>query len=123
MTLNGYSTRSVNILRILVACAPAIMALAVAVKKDLTKEETFYTNALVIHGAAMIAASNSAYLARIGIYTGAYVIVALPKLLRVDNKYIEMLMRVGVLVLYAIYWYRGIFDSATLTNFRWSFWH
>lgn len=123
MTLNGYSTRSVNILRILVACAPAIMALAVAVKKDLTKEETFYTNALVIHGAAMIAASNSAYLARIGIYTSPYVIVALPKLLRVENKYVEMLMRVGVLLLYAIYWYQGIFDSATLANFRWSFWH
>lgn len=92
-------------------------------KNDLTSEETFYTNALVIHGAAMIAASNSAYLARIGIYTSPYVIVALPKLLRVENKYVEMLMRVGVLALYAVYWYIGISGSESLCNFRWSFAH
>lgn len=122
MTLNEYSTRSVNVLRILVACAPAVMALAVGMKKnDLTKEETFYTNALVVHGAAMIAASNSAYLARIGIYTGPFVCVALPKLLRVQNKYIEMLMRVGVLVLYSVYWYIGISGSSSLNTFRWVF--
>lgn len=124
MTLNEYSARSVNILRILAACAPAVMALAVGMKKnDLTKEETFYTNALVIHGAAMIAASNSAYLARIGIYTSPFVCVALPKLLRVQNKYIEMLLRVGVLALYAVYWYIGISGSESLCNFRWSFAH
>lgn len=124
MTLNAYSARSVNVLRILVACAPAVMALIVdLINKDLTKEQTFYTNALVMHGAAMIAASSSAYLARIGIYTSPYVIIGLPKLLRVKNKYVEMLMRVGVLALYAIYWYQGIFDSATLANFKWSFGH
>lgn len=121
MTLNAYAVRSVNVLRILVACAPAVMVLAVSLKKDLTKEDTLYTNALVIHGAAMIAASNSAYLARIGIFTSPYVIVALPKLLRVQNKYIEMLMRVGVLALYAVYWYIGISGSSSLNTFRWVF--
>ncbi len=123
MVLNNYALKSVNVLRILVACAPAAMALAVSLKKELTQEETFYTNALVVHGAAMIAASNSAYLARIGIYTSPYVAVALPKLLRVENKYIEMLMRVGVLILYAIYWYIGVSGSESLSNFRWSFAH
>ena len=123
MELNNYATKSVNVLRILVACAPAAMALAIAVKKELTEEETFYTNALVMHAAAMLAASNSAYLARIGIYTSPYVALALPKLLRVENKYVEMLMRVGVLALYAVFWYIGIYDSYALSDFKWVFSH
>lgn len=116
--LTYYAARSVNVLRIMVACAPAVMCLFVNLKKEMTAEDTFYTNAMVVHGAAMIAASNSAYLARIGIYTSPFVIVALPKMLRTENKYIEMLMRVGTLVLYGIFWYVEVSGSPDLNNFR-----
>lgn len=116
--LTSYAARSVNVLRIMVACAPAVMCLFVNLKKEMTAEDTFYTNAMVVHGAAMIAASNSAYLARIGIYTGPFVVVALPKMLRTENKYVEMLMRVGTLVLYGIFWYVEVSGSPDLNNFR-----
>lgn len=116
--LTSYAARSVNVLRIMASCAPAVLCLTINIKKELTAEETFYTNAMVIHGAAMIAASNSAYLARIGIYTSPFVVVALPKMLRVENKYVEMLMRVGTLVLYGIFWYVEVSGSPDLNNFR-----
>lgn len=99
----------------------AAAALILNANKELDEEQTFCINGLIINAAAMIAASNSAYLARIGIYTSPYVIVALPKLLRVENKYVEMLMRVGVLVLYSVYWYIGISGSSSLNTFRWVF--
>lgn len=119
--LNTYATKSVNVLRIMVACAPAIMILILYLGKELTEEQTFFTNALVMHAAAMLAASNSAYLARIGIYTSPYVVMALPKMLRVKNKYVESLMRIGVLVLYAIFWFTDISGSDSMSNFRFSF--
>lgn len=116
--LTTYAARSVNVLRIMVSCAPAVLCLTINIKKEMTAEDTFYTNAMVAHGAAMIAASNSAYLARIGIYTGPFVVVALPKMLRVENKYVEMLMRIGTLVLYGIFWYVEVSGSPDLNNFR-----
>ena len=116
----SYNTRSVNVLRIMVACAPAIICIVMKLPKTMTEEDTFYTNAMVMHAAAMIAASNSAYLARISIFTSPYVVVGLPKMVRIENKYVETLLRVGIIVLYGIYWYIDISGSDALNNFRWS---
>lgn len=118
MVMNSYATNSVNILRIAVSCAPAVTAIALHFGKEYTKEDTFYTNALVVHGAAMIAASNSTYLARIGIFTSPFVIVGLPKLIRMKNKYVEILVRAGIIVLYGIYWYIEISGSSSLNNYQ-----
>lgn len=118
-TLTAYATTTVNVLRILVACAPGIFCLIIYWKKELTKEQTFYINALIIHGAAMVAASSSAYLARICIYTSPFLPVAIPKLIRMDNKLLESVLRIGMVVLYAAYWYIGISGSKDLNNFRW----
>ena len=117
--LNTYATTTVNILRILVAAAPAILCLIIYWKKELTREQAFYINALIIHGAAMIAASNSAYLARIGIYTSPFLPIAIPKLVRLKNKRVEFLFRVGIILLYAVYWYVGISGSESMRYFRW----
>lgn len=114
-----YATTSVNTLRILVACAPAIVCLVLYSNKNLTKEQTFYMNSLVIHAAAMVAASNSAYLARIGIYTTPFVVVALPKLFRTENKVLERILRIGIVVLYAIFFYVEISGSKSLNPFHW----
>lgn len=118
MTMSSYATRTVNVLRTLVSCAPAILCLIVNANKKLTDEETFYTNALVVHGAAMVAASNSAYLARIGIYTSSYVVIGLPKLLRTNNKYMDMILRGGSIILYAIFWYFEMSGSSDLNQYQ-----
>ena len=114
-----YAQRSVNILRILVAVAPAVLCVVIHFGKELDKEQTFYFNALIIHASAMLLSSNSAYLARIGIYTSPFLTVAIPKLVRFDNKRLETLARVVIVVLYAVYWYIGISGSSTLREFHW----
>lgn len=123
MVMNTYATRSVNVLRIMVSSSPAIVSLILYLGKEKTEEQTFAVNALVIHAAAMLAASNSAYLARIGIYTSPFVVLYLPKLLRLENKYVETLIRVGVLILYAICWVVDISGSESMNNFRFVFGH
>lgn len=117
----SYAMKSVNVLRILVACAPAILSIIVYFKRELTEEQTFFINALVVHAAAMLAASNSAYLARICIYTSPYVSVALPKLLRLKNSAIEKVIRIGVVLLYFLFWYKDISGNPEMNNFRWVF--
>lgn len=121
MAMTSYATRSVNVLRILVACAPAILSLVIYSNQDITDEQTFYINALVVHAAAMVAASNSAYLARIGIYTSPYVSVALPKLLRLKNQAIERIIRIGSLLLYFLFWYKDISGNPEMNTFQWVF--
>lgn len=123
MVMNSYATKSVNVLRILVSCAPAILCLIIYINRDVSKEKTFYINALVIHGSAMISASNSTYLARIGIYTAPYVVVSLPKLLNLDNKAIEKILRVGVLALYFIFWYIELSKNSSTRNYQWIWTH
>ena len=118
-SLNTYATTSVNVLRILVSCSPAIACLVLYYKKELTDEQTFYMTSLIIHAAAMVAASNSAYLARIGIYTSPFVIVALPKLCRTNNKMVENILRIGIVCLYAIFCYVEISGSKSLNPFHW----
>lgn len=119
MVLDTYATTTVNALRILVSCSPAIACLILYYKKELSEEQTFYMNSLVIHAAAMVAASNSAYLARIGIYTTPFVVVALPKLFRTENKVLERILRIGIVVLYAIFFYVETSGSKSLSNFQW----
>ena len=119
----SYAGRSVNVLRILVACAPAILCLLVNIKTKMNEEQTFYTNAMVVHGATMIAASGSAYLARIGMYTSPFVVIALPKMLRMKNKNMEILLRVGTLLLYGVFWYIELRDAPEMNNYQFVWWH
>ena len=117
--LTNYARTSVNILRTLVGCAPAVLCLVLYAEKKPNVEQTFYINALIIHATGRIATSNSAYLARLGIYTGLFVPLALAKLVKFDNKRLESLTKWGIVALYAIFWYVEISGSSSLSNFHW----
>lgn len=115
----AYYGRAVNILRVMVACAPAIVCLILYSSKDISLEESFYINALLVNAAAMLATSNSTYLARLGIYTNIVTPLALSKLLKFKNYSIEMAVKFGVIFFYVIYWYIEVSSSGSLNNFRW----
>lgn len=121
MVMNEYATKTVNILRIMVSCSPATVVLILHFKKEKTPEQTFYINALVIHAAAMLAASNSAYLARIGIFTSPFVVLALPKLVRLKNKYADFFLCSAIIILYGIFWFIDISGSQSMNNFQFVF--
>ena len=114
-----YATTSVNVLRVLSNCAPAILAVALYINKDPDPEQTFYINGLIVNAAAMVAASNSTYLARIGIYTTLFIPAGLPKLIRLEDKKKENLLWVVIIVLFAIFWYYEVSNYPSLNHFQW----
>jgi hypothetical protein len=114
---SAYVTNSVSVMRILVSCAPAIMALIIYARKKPDRYETVYINMLIINAAAMVAASSSTYLARIGIYTGIFIPVALPGLLHLRNKNTEAFLKLLIIGFFAVYWYIDVGDS--MRQFYW----
>ena len=116
---NAYYGATVNIFRVLIFCAPAVTVTVMYWKKPLDREQTFYYNTLLANAAAMLATSNSAYLARLSIYTNVFTPLALAKLIRFQSKKTEIFIRILVVVLYAVFWYLEISGSEALSEFRW----
>ncbi len=114
-----YFSSSVSILRVLVNCCPPIVCIALSWGKPLTRRETFLLNGLIINAAAMLAASGSAYLARIGIYTNYFVPIGLAELIKFKNPQVRTLIRAIILILYAIFWYIDVSISSALNPFQW----
>lgn len=121
VVMDTYATASVNGLRIAANAAPAIAAIILNLNKELDEEETFCINGLIMNAAAMIAASNSTLLARIGIYTGYFIPLCLSRVIRLENKNLELLLRVGVIVLFAVFWYVEVSGYPALSPFKWVF--
>lgn len=115
-----YFTRSVNILRVLVNCCPAVACIAIFWGKKLNSKETFLLNGLIINASAMLAASNSAYLSRISIYTNYFVPIGLAELIRFKNPQIRTLVRAIILILYFIFWHTDVSISPALNHFQWT---
>lgn len=113
-----YITSSVNPLRIAVAIAPALLIPVYLKEIEINPEKTFYANWLIIHGAMMVATSRSAYLARMGIYTGIFTAIALPRILDKKSRQ-NFILETAIIVFYFAYWWYEIMTSSYLIPFRW----
>lgn len=116
---NAYNSTTVSIFRVLVFCSPAIVVAVLYWKKSLDKEQTFYFNVLLTNAAAMLATSGSTYLARLSIYTNVFTPLALAKLIRFQNKKTDVIIKLLIVVLYAVFWYIEVSGSVSLNDFRW----
>ena len=117
---NAYFSNSVNFLRVLVNCCPAIACIAIFWGKPMSAKETFLLNGLIINGAAMLAAANSTYLSRIGVYTNYFVPIGLAELIRFKNPQIRTFARAIILILYFIFWYTDVSIAPALNHFQWT---
>ena len=118
---SAYSSASVNILRILVQCCPAILAIYLALKKEINKNQVFYVYMLVANAAIFIAMSDSAYLTRLGVYTAAFVPLGLEYITRdISKKYFNVL-RYLIVIFYFLFWLYEVSNSSSLNNFQWYF--
>lgn len=113
----AYLTRSVNTLRILVAIAPAIFFLLVYQNKTITKEQRFWFNMLILNGIVMFATSNSAYLARMGIYTAPFSAIGIPELMKGSNIKQKKTVTAIILISFAMFWLYEIQKSSSLNDF------
>lgn len=120
LVVTEYVTRSINPLRIAVAVAPVLLYWSRGVRTE-GDGEWFYRNMVVVHAVVMLAASWSAYLGRFGIFTTAFLPLALPRLVDFPDRRLTMLARIGVVLLFAVFWYTDVAGSSSLNDFQFVF--
>lgn len=116
---NMYIWGSVNILRILVACAPAIMFIILRLGKVDSQEEKQYINMLIFHAVLMSMSSQSAYLARSGLYSSFYCAIAIPEMLKKISKQNRAFVTLFMLIMYFAFWLYELNNSSSLNIFQW----
>lgn len=116
-----YITNSVNILRVLVAIAPAVFFLILYQKRAITREQQFWLNMLIINGVMMFATSNSTYLARMGIYTAPFSAIGIPELIKGISPKDKKVVTALILLAFAAFWLYEISNSSALREFEWVF--
>lgn len=116
-----YISNSVNVFRILTAFIPIVIFIVLCNKKDLTKEHNFYINALFFHAFSMLAGMGSAYLGRIGIYTGAMVTIGYGYLFDlIEEERSRNITAFIVLALLFAYWIYSVYAGG-IGRFQWIF--
>ena len=116
-----YITTSVNALRIVVAIAPAVFFVFVYSGRPLSKEQRFWMNFLIINGIVMFATSNSAYFARMGIYTAPFSAIGIAELVKGLKPRERKVFPLIIVVAFFLFWVYSIAKSAALNNFQWIF--
>ncbi len=117
---DAYLSNSVNIFRILVAFVPVAIYILFCRKERHTKEQTFYVNATLFNAFSMLAGMGSTYLARIGIFTNAAVIIGYGHLLQlIDDEKAQKIIIYCLMVMYLLYWLYSL--SLGDGKFRWIF--
>ena len=116
------SQNSVNILRVLVACAPVVFCMVNYKKYDF-KDSTFAIpfNLSLLNMVANIASMQSIYMSRFCIYTNIFNIFFVPILVKPFKKQERILLYGGLFVLYFIFWYYDLYKCAETVNYQWIF--
>ncbi len=116
-----YLSNSVNTFRILVAFIPVIIYIFLCRKEGHTKEQVFYVNAAFFNAFSMLAGMGSTYLARIGIYTNAVVVISYVHLLKlIDDEKTRKTTTFFILGVFFLYWLFSI-QTSNISNYRWFF--
>lgn len=118
----SYAAQPVNPLRITFAFIPIFLFWMLKVKKRIEREEAwFYVNMLVVYAATFLAALTSALIARFAIYSMPFLAIALVYVTWVEDRKERLLIRSGVVLLYAVFMFFNVFWTDDLRNFQWIF--
>lgn len=118
---NDYITNSVNILRVLAAVAPSVLFLIMYYGKNLTDYQNLCINLLIMNAVIWVSTSNSTYLARAGIYTAPFLIIAIPELLKGLTRKNRITITLIIILAYVYFWWYEVSNGSTLNNFQFVF--
>lgn len=118
---SGYLLNSINPLRIAVVWVPVVFFWLFRRYYDTSEPKfKFYMNMSMLHAVLMTTAMNSAYLGRVGIYTGVYSTLTWPLLLKRAEPTTKRALLFLMLLLYGLYWHTEA-SGETLATFQWIF--
>jgi hypothetical protein len=116
---SSYFLQEISPFRILLAFLPSMIYLCLTRRDLLAGPGHFYANIMYVHGLVMLAAVNSAYIARFAIYTGVYISVAIPALLNMRDRRDRALVGLAVLCVYGAFWFHETSTTSALSPFHW----
>ena len=118
--LEGYSFRKVNRLRIFFNCVPAglFFIWEMTRRKTISYNQTFWMNILLFKAAISLAAMNSPYLSRMGIYFSPFMILAYCGLIKEIPVEQRKVLAFGLCILYSIFTFYEIYHSSSLRYFQ-----
>lgn len=117
----AYMSNSVNVLRILLTWLPILFYTSFVSKKQslyYSRELNFYANLTFINAVLMTAAMNSTYLARVGIYTGCFNLIAWPIFITHLSDRSKRVAYIALVLLYFCYWFYDTSVHKDINNFR-----
>lgn len=114
-----YLMRQVHPLRIAVAVIPALYFMVMLKGRERGREQQFYLYVLIMHAALMVMASQSAMMARVGIYTAPFCAIAIPELNKLQSPRNQKVFTGLVFVLFVVFWIHDISIDNTLNPFVW----
>lgn len=114
-----YATRSVNILRIVIAWVPVVLYLiflrTISAKNS---KFSFYMNLTIINAVVATVTKDSAVFFRLGIYSQIFLAISWPMILSYFPKQIKTLATFGLLAVYFIWFF---YELGNNVNFNWIF--
>ena len=117
-TQGDYISRAVNFFRVAANIAPSVFFLIRYWKKEKSEPESFYLSLLIIHGVVSLATLNSAYLARLNLYTTPFEILAICELVK-GEKESKGVLELGIIILFFIFEIYQVSVSSDLNTFNW----
>lgn len=119
---SDYAMRAVNPLRVAFECLPLILFWILPTQNRLVQErDWFYVNMLLIIAVTAIAGAGSAYMTRFIIYPSLFLPLSLGLITSLENKNERTLIRVGLLLIMAVFMFLEVSGSENLNNFQWIF--
>lgn len=116
-------SRNVNILRVMVNCAPVLLYLFLKVTRYFRedKKSMVYANFSVLNGILYIATSSSVYLSRFCAYTDIFGIFFIPYIVRCFAKKNRSIITFLIVLLYFLFWRYDLAKSTSTSNYQWIF--
>ena len=116
---NAYTSTAVNRLRILAACAPAVVFVYAYYDKAKSEAVTFALNITIIRATIAVLAMNSALLYRIEIYTSLFAPLAISELMEGISEKNRKTLKWIMAILYIVMWWYEIYKTGSLNHFQW----
>jgi len=100
-----YALNRVSIQRILVAWSVVIFQYLSNKSKNVDMQNQVFFNISLLNAVILTSTMNSAYLARLTIYTSSIPIISIPLVLVKYDKYLRLILAIVINILFFIYWY------------------
>ena len=117
-----YSQHQLNFLRVLVYCAPPLMA-SFCLKWYDRADKSFCVlyNISILNAVLNVATMGSAYLHRFVVYTLPFSALFIPYLSKPFKQKTRVLFWIAMVALYAVFWGYDLYKGSTTVEFHWIF--